>query len=47
LPQTLVNILAEKETIIPNNEQQFKEVEENEVDNIIIIIVDDEECFEE
>jgi len=43
----VVNILVEKETISPNNEQQFKEVEENEVDSIIVIIVDDDECFEE
>jgi len=47
LPQTLVDILAEKETVSVDDGQQFEEVEEDELDNIIDVIFEDEECSEE
>jgi len=43
----VIDIVAENETVSMDDKQQFEEEEEDEVDNIIDVIFEDEECDEE
>ena len=43
----MIDIVAENETVSMDDKQQFEEEEEDEVDNIIDVIFEDEECDEE
>jgi len=43
----MIDIVAENERVSMDDKQQFEEEEEDEVDNIIDVIFEDEECDEE